>query len=79
MIEAVEQLAGVLAAVVVPLANRFPAELRDHRRHADRSVRGAHKIVAVANRQHDPLVPGDGKDVVLAFDLHVSFWCLFFV
>lgn len=76
-----QQLARILAAIAVALANRLGAELRtllrhlgevhchNHRRHADRATRSAHGIVAFAHRQRDPLVPGDGTDVALALDV----------
>src|ERR1035438_2867513 len=70
----VQQAARVLAAVAVALADGAGAELRAllrhtrivHRdndgRHADRAARGAHGVVAGANRQRDPFVPHDGAE-----------------
>ena len=79
-----QQRAGVLAAVAVALADVLRAELRallrhlgvvhrhDDRRHADRAAHGVHGVVAVANRQRDPLVPSDGTECfrtgIFAFD-----------
>src|SRR5207302_8272198 len=62
-----QQLACVLATVGIALANRLRAELRtllrhlgevhrhDHRRHADRTAHGLHRVVLRSNRQRDPL------------------------
>ena len=69
-----QQLAGILAAIAVTLANRLGAELRallwhpgivhhhNHRRHTDCAACGAHGVIAFTNRQRDPLVPRDGTD-----------------
>ena len=67
--------AGVLAAVAVALADVPGAELRallrhlgevhrhDDRRHADRAAHGTHGVVAVADGQRDPFVPGDWAEL----------------
>ena len=75
----VQQASGVLAAVVVALADRLGAEARaplrhfgivhrhNDRGHTDLAANGMHRFVLFTDGQCNPLLPGYWTDVVLAF------------
>src|SRR5688572_12519849 len=76
-----KQLAGVLAAVAIPFANRAGAELRallrnlrkirqhNHRRQTNLSAHGMHNAILWPDRQTYPFLPRHGTDLVFTLNL----------